>query len=122
MQDIAAEINAILSDYGDEVRRNMKPVVKKVAQEGVQHLKKGSPRQSGRGRHYATGWRVKIEEKRLSVSAVLHNATKPGLTHLLEHGHAKRGGGRVRAIPHIKPVEEWIAKKVVIELEKELSK
>lgn len=31
---------------------------------------------------------------------------KPGLPHLLEKGHAKIGGGRTRAYPHVKPAAQ----------------
>ena len=53
---------------------------------------------------YSKGWRSKVEEGiGAGSTAVIYNAKKPGLTHLLEKGHEKRDGGFVRGIPHIEP-------------------
>lgn len=122
MQDIQAEISKILAEYGNEVVKEMRPAIEKVAKEGVKKLKSTSPKSGKSKRKYANGWRAKSEVKRFGAESIVYNATKPGLTHLLEHGHAKVGGGRVAAIPHIQPVDEWISKEVVTELQRRLSK
>jgi hypothetical protein len=37
---------------------------------------------------------------------IIHNKTDYRKTHLLEHGHAKKNGGRVAAQIHIGPAED----------------
>lgn len=111
-------IQDILDEYAGDVDSMMREAVPKVAKKGVAALKQSSPRSKAdpEGRkHYADNWAVKNFNGRLSFSAVIYNQSPTyRVAHLLEHGHAKRGGGRVAARVHIKPVEE----KIINEFEK----
>jgi hypothetical protein len=55
-----------------------------------------------------------VEKTPTTAEAIVYGKTGTyQLAHLLENGHARRGGGRnVDAIVHIKPVEEWAIKEV----------
>ncbi|ALX50466.1 HK97 gp10 family phage protein [Lentibacillus amyloliquefaciens] len=105
MDDFAKEIAQTLSDYTDEVTEGLQEAQKDVARQSRKRLKSDSPvGDYAGGGDYAKGWRAK---KIRNGGYVVHNKTDYQLTHLLEYGHAKRGGsGRVRAYPHIRKVEQ----------------
>ncbi len=99
MDDFASEIARTLAEYSSDVKRGLDNAKKQVAQDTVKRLKQTSPKLTG---EYRKGWKT----KKVKTAQVIHNKTEYRLTHLLEKGHAKRGGGRVAAIPHIAPAEE----------------
>jgi hypothetical protein len=104
--DLDKAVKDILSQYGEVAIEATKEAVAEVAKESAKKLKSSSPR--GRTGKYAKGWTSKVETGRVSASATVYG--KSGtyqLAHLLEHGHAKRGGGRTTPIQHIEPVEQW---------------
>lgn len=109
---LAEELNKILDQYGDDITDHTREAVRAAAKKGTQALKTVSKATFGtvkeQKRKYADSWTVKHEDNGLYELAILYN-NKPGLPHLLEHGHALKGGGRsghVEGRQHIKPVEE----------------
>lgn len=99
-----------LKDFNNLAEEEFKEIAKEVAKEGSEKLRQTSPKGSGKGRkgHYADGWGITYQRKgNGKFRFVVRNKKKPGLTHLLEYGHQSNLGGRVGAIVHIKPVEEW---------------
>ena len=100
IDDLVGEIVLAVRTYTEEVGAAIEEAVKKTAQALTADLRETSPKDTG---EYAKGWTAKKEGP---GRYVVYNKKKPQLTHLLEHGHAKRGGGRVEGRPHIKPAEE----------------
>ena len=98
-----------IKEFNNLTEAEFEETARIVAKEGSKKLRATSPKGSGsRKGHYADGWSVTYERKGNGKFAfIVHNRKKPGLTHLLERGHQLWQGGRARAIPHIKPVEEW---------------
>lgn len=111
--DLEKEIGKILQQYGDNLTESIKEVTKKVARAGVKSVKANSQSTFGGTGKYAAGWTSRVEEGRFSAQGILYNKSLPGLPHLLEHGHAMRGGGRSGSVDgreHIAPVERELIK------------
>ena len=114
-------LGQILSEYVDEVQRGTANAVSKVSRRASKALREESQRTFGSpdGKYrYAKGWRSKTQKDRMGgATAVVYNATAPGLTHLLERGHANRDGGRTEGRTHIEPVEKLVEEAFKKELE-----
>lgn len=93
-----------LLEYAELATDTMKDCVKKAGNTVKKETQANAPVKSGR---YKKSWAVKRQkETSTTLEMVVHSRNRYQLTHLLEKGHAKRGSGRVKAIPHIGPAEE----------------
>lgn len=122
--DLGKIVNGILEEYGEEVRAETVQTLTNIAPQIVDRVRNASPKRYG---DYARGWKLEKTTNAFgSITVIIHNETKPQLTHLLENGHrgyALKNGGRtrdVKGIKHIAPTQKWAEETVIQELERKL--
>ena len=104
LEQFEKAVKGLLDEYGAEVVHAVQDVVPDVGKEAARKLRAESPRKTGK---YKKGWTSQSNITRTGAEATVYG--KSGtyqLAHLLENGHAKRGGGRTTPIQHIEPVEQ----------------
>ena len=105
-----------LKEYSDLASSEVKGAVRKAGKLVKDEIAANAPKKTGA---YSKSWSVKAtKETSESLELVVYSKNRYQIAHLLEHGHAKRGGGRVAGRPHIAPAEE----KAVRELEEEITR
>ena len=120
IDQLAAEIAKGLADYSQDVVEKVNVSSEKVGKAAVKRLKETSPKDKGK---YAKSWRVKTDPQVGQPNTLtIHNKDHYYLTHLLEHGHAKAGGGRVEGKPHIRPAEEQVIQDFTREVEEAIER
>lgn len=108
-----------LNDYADLAASDMKAAVRKAGTTVRKQIQSTAPSRTGA---YAKSWTVKTErETSNSLELIVHSRNRYQLAHLLEFGHAKRGGGRVAAMPHIAAAEEAGVEELEAAIERSLS-
>ena len=116
IDNLAKTIMEGLQEYADVASEDVKTAVRKAGKNVKAEISANAPKRTGA---YAKSWTVKTEKETAhSLEVVVHSKNRYQIAHLLEHGHAKRGGGRVAGIPHIAPAEE----KAVKQLEENIMK
>ena len=119
IDDLADEIMEGLMEYADLATDTVKKAVKKAGNTVKKEIQATAPSDTGK---YKKSFKVtKRKETANALEVTVHSKDRYQLTHLLEKGHAKRGGGRVSAIPHIAPAEEKGIRKLTEEIERGLS-
>lgn len=104
IDDLADAVMDALEEVKNVSITEIKKSVKKAGQNIAKDIKDTAPVKTGR---YAKSWKSSVTSEYADrIQVTVHSAGRYMLAHLLEHGHAKRGGGRVRAIPHIEPATE----------------
>ena len=111
---VMAQLEEYVSMASDEV----KEAVRTVSEDVKAEIQSRAPVKTGK---YKASWTVtKVSETHQSLVNTVHSAKHYRLTHLLENGHAKRGGGRVAGRPHIAPAEQAGNEKLVKTIEQKL--
>ena len=104
IDDLAEEIMQGLQEYADLADTAMKKAVRKTATQVKNEISANAPKDTGK---YGKSWKAtKTSENSHTLKMTVHSKDHYRLAHLLEKGHAKRGGGRVSGKPHIAPAEE----------------
>lgn len=107
-KSLKKQMDEILDASLKNVKVTTEQAARIVAGQSVAALRVVSPVSPKKAGAYAAGWKMsRIGSTGFAIEGYrVQNDTHAQLTHLLENGHARVNGGRVRAIPHIKLVEE----------------
>ncbi len=99
-----SSMDDLLADFMSDMTNIVEEEIDDTAKQMLKAVKECSPSWGeNRTGEYKKGWEIVKEFEYLRTKRIIWNKKHYRRVHLLEKGHASRGGGRVRAFPHVEP-------------------
>lgn len=118
IEEMASAIMESMEEYADLATEDLKKAVRSAGEAVRDKIRDTAPKRTGA---YRKSWAVKnTKETSNSLEVTVYSRDRYRLTHLLEFGHAKRGGGRVAGRPHIASAEKTGMERLEAEIERSL--
>lgn len=111
IDQLADAITDAVRQYTEDVSEAIEQEVDATANEVLKEVKTNHPYRDRTG-EYTKGFKATKQDRPGVTRRVVWNKKHYRRVHLLEFGHAKRGGGRVPAYPHLRPAYEKHAAKL----------
>lgn len=111
IDQLSNEIMSFMQEYTDDVSEAIANKVNDVAEQVLSEVKTNHPYEDQTG-GYTKGFKKTSKDDYGKTRRIIWNKKYYNLVHLLEFGHAKRGGGRVRAYPHMGPAYDKFGAKL----------
>lgn len=113
-------IERVLEDYCDQTQETFFKAMSNAGKRAKKDLQATNAFEDRTG-EYRKGWSIRTKREMFGISVLIYNRLKPGLTHLLEKGHANaRGTGRTPAHEHIAKAKENAEEYLLDELTRQL--
>lgn len=115
IDQLADAITNAVREYTEDVSAAIEKEVENTANEVLKEVKATAPKRTG---EYRKGFGKTKRSGGGETEIYIWNKKKYRLVHLLEFGHAKRGGGRVAGRPHLRPAYDKYAAGLPARIEK----
>lgn len=97
---LADELVQAIKEYTDDVEMGVRKAVDKTAREVLKEAQALAPKRTG---EYAKTFTITKDDGYGVTRRIIWNKKHYSRVHLLEFGHAKVNGGRVKEYPHLRP-------------------
>ena len=97
---LADELVSAIKEYTEDVEIGVRKAVDKTAREVLKEAQALAPKQTG---EYAKTFTITKDDGYGVTRRIIWNKKHYRRVHLLEFGHAKVNGGRVKEYPHLRP-------------------
>lgn len=97
---LADELVSAIKEYTEDVEIGVRKAVDKTAREVLKEAQALAPKRTG---EYAKTFTITKDDGYGVTRRIIWNKKHYRRVHLLEFGHAKVNGGRVKEYPHLRP-------------------